>query len=78
MEVEEGTSFHREVKERHPKMCSDLSTRGMQANRYLPGGWQPNISLITLHCIILQPYQVLIYYIGLLSGRLVKNQIAFL
>lgn len=39
MQVEEGISFHREVKERHPNMWSDLSTRGMQVIRYLPGEW---------------------------------------
>ena len=44
----------------------------------LPIGWQPNISLMTLYHIILQSYQVLIYYIGLPSGQLVKNQIALL
>lgn len=48
------------------------------AEESLPVGWQPNIELISLHHIILHSYQVSLYHIGLLSGKPVKNPIAFL
>lgn len=35
----------------------------------LPAGWQSNVSLISLHHIILQSYQVLIYHVGLTSEK---------
>lgn len=48
------------------------------AEESLPVGWQPNIELISLHHILLHSYQVSLCHIGLLSGKPVKNPIAFL
>lgn len=55
-----------ECQERHP------------TEEPLPVGWQPHTSLIALHHITLQSYQVLTYYLGPPSRKLLKNQIAFL
>lgn len=51
-----------ECQERHP------------AAKPLPVRWRSNVLLISLHHLILQSYQVLIYHIGLPTGKQVKNQ----